>query len=140
MFKPRLIQTDKDWLDADGIKLYTISAANLPVNRSDYLGQLKVLKLKKDFDWARTAAFAIFHDGASAKYLVLVAWGNDNELFTTVSVRKSEHWFEDPEAYSFCLWDMEVMWAERNIYIETMYSGVESLDAYRATRPDQWLP
>lgn len=138
MFQPRLTQTGKDWLDADGVKLYTISATNQAVDKSDYLEQLKVLKQRKQLDWANTAAFAIFHDGSSAQYLVLVAWGNDNELFTTVSVRTENSWVEDPEAYSFCLWDMEVMWAERNIYIETMYSGTDSLEAYRATRPSKW--
>lgn len=138
MFQPRLTMTDTDWLDEDGIKLYTISATNQPVDKSDYLERLKVLKQSKKFDWARTAAFAIFHDGSSAQYLVLVAWGNDNELFATVSVRKDEDWVDDADAYSFCLWDLEVMWEERNIYIETMYSGVESLENYRATRPGRW--
>jgi hypothetical protein len=63
-----------------------------------------------------------------------VWWGNDNELFTSVSARSSGDWVEDPRRYSFCLWDLEVFWFERNRYIELVYRSAPDLDAYRAAR------
>ena len=44
-------------------------------------------------------------------------------MFTSVSVRENGRWVEDSNRYSFCVWDLEIFWAERNIFIETMYSG-----------------
>ncbi|MEM9903767.1 MAG: hypothetical protein AAF921_01930 [Cyanobacteria bacterium P01_D01_bin.44] len=134
MFKPRRIETLPDWLDPDGIKLYTVSATDEAVAQPDYLTQLAIVKAQKQLDWQHIPAFVIFHEGANAQYLVLAWWGNDNELFTSVSVREQSGWVVDSDKYSFCLWDLEILWAERNIYIETMYSGQTDLDAYRYQR------
>ena len=134
MFKPRKITTASDWLDTDGIKLYTVSATNNDVIHSPYLAQLQAVKSQKPIDWENTPSFAIFHDGANAQYLVLAWWANDNELFTSVSVREQSDWDLDSGRYSFCLWDLEILWVERNIYIKTMYSGTPNLAAYRNQR------
>ena len=61
-------------------------------------------------------------------------WGNDNEMFIAVAAEDATGWVEDLSRYSFCLWDMEVMWHERNAFIDWMYGVVPSLDAYRADR------
>lgn len=134
MFKPRCIETSPDWLDPDGIKLYTVSATGEAVVQPDYLTQLQIVKSQKQLAWKRIPAFAILHEGANAQYLVLAWWGNDNEMFTSVSVREQSSWIVDSDKYSFCLWDLEIIWAERNIFIETMYSGKTDLDAYRYQR------
>lgn len=134
MFKPRRIEISPDWLDSDGTKLYTVSASGEEVAQSAYLAQLKIVKSQKLLDWTRTPSFAIFHEGANAQYLVLAWWGNANELFTSVSVREPTGWLVESDQYSFCLWDLEILWAERNIYIETMYSGKTDLEAYRYQR------
>ncbi len=70
----------------------------------------------------------------SLLYLVLAWWGNDNELFVRVAVRESGTWLVGSDRYSFCLWDMEVMWFERQCYIDSMYSGSPNLQRYRAAR------
>lgn len=134
MFKPRRIETAPDWQDADGVKLYTVSASRQDVQHSAYLPKLQEIKAEKGIDWPSTPAFAIFHAGASADYLVLAWWGNDNELFTSVSVRQGGDWLQDPSNYSYCLWDLEIMWAERNIFVRTMYSGQPDIQAYRQER------
>ncbi|MEO1622401.1 MAG: hypothetical protein AAFU53_15390 [Cyanobacteria bacterium J06632_3] len=134
MFKPRPIETAPDWLDSDGIKLYTVSATGETVPQSDYLAQLQIVKAQKQLLWQQIAAFAIFHEANNAQYLVLAWWGNDNEMFTSVSVRIQSDWMVDSGKYSFCLWDLEILWAERNIYIETMYSGKPDLTTYRHRR------
>ena len=134
MFKPRKIDSAPEWLDDDGIKLYTVSATGAPVDASAYHPRLAQVKQSRPVAWAQTPAFAIFHDGAGMAYLVLCWWGNDNELFTSVSVRTDEGWVEDPARFSFCLWDLEILWFERNAFVETLYSGRPDIRRYRAAR------
>ncbi|MBK1879557.1 hypothetical protein [Pelagicoccus mobilis] len=117
--------------DPDYLKLYTISATGAPVVPSDYLERLGEIKNAKPIPWAQTPGFAIFHEGASLRYLVVCWWGNDNELFNSVSVFENGSWIEDTSKYSFCLWDLEVIWHERNSYIKHLYSGTQDLNAYR---------
>lgn len=134
MFQPRKIESEPAWRDEDGVKIYTISALNRPVNQEAYLPRLAEVKASKAVDWAATPAFVIFHDGASCQFLVLAWWGNDNELFTSVSVNTPAGWVEDPAQYSFCLWDLEVFWHERNFFIESIYCATPDLNAYRGRR------
>jgi hypothetical protein len=134
MYQPRTILSDPAWLDPDGIKIYTVSARHQPVDQFLFRTRLVEVKAQKSIAWSDTPAFVIFHDGSSALYLVLAWWGNDNELFTSVSVRTDAGWIEDPSRFSFCLWDMEVMWFERNAFIDCVYSVTPDLNAYRATR------
>lgn len=134
MFQPRTIESCPTWLDADGIKIYTISARNQPVDQAPYLERLAVVKNLRTVTWASTPAFAIFHDGASLGYLVLAWWGNDNELFTSVSVQTGSGWVEDASRYSFCLYDLEVFWHERNCFIQCIDCAAPDLERYRAMR------
>jgi hypothetical protein len=133
-FEPRRTESRRDWIDPDGIKIYTISARGEAVDQLPYLAQLAAIKQEKGISWATTPAFAIFHDGASVRYLVLCWWGNDNELFTSVSVQTAFSWVEDPSLYSFCLWDLEVIWHERNSFIRFCYCQDPSIKAYRQDR------
>ena len=137
MFKPRKIESAADWLDEDGIKLYTISATGEPVDTARYQSRLASVKRTRPIDWASIPAFAIFHDGAGMAYLVLCWWGNDNELFNSVSVLTDDGWVEDPHRFSFCLWDLEVIWHERNAFIDTLYSGEPDIAQYRTSRLQQ---
>ena len=59
MFKPRRIETSSDWLDADGIKLYTVSASGETVVQSAYLAQLQSVKPQKAMDWSTMFAFLL---------------------------------------------------------------------------------
>jgi hypothetical protein len=106
MFKAWSIEGRIDWLDETGIKIYTISASNNLVNQSKYLSRLKEIKASRNINWINTPAFVIFHDGVGCDYLVLVWWANDNELFTSVSVKTEGEWLEDANKYLFCLYDL----------------------------------
>ncbi|WP_266183215.1 hypothetical protein [Dyella humicola] len=134
LFHTRKIESRADWLDPDGIKIYTISAANQPVDRQAYTARLNVLKGEKRVAWSITPAFVICHDGANARYLILAWWGNDNELFISVSAETASGWVEDSSRYAVCLWDLEVIWHERNVFVDTMYCPTPKLDAYRERR------
>jgi len=134
MFQARYIEGQTDWLDDTNSKIYTISTHNKPVDQSKYFSRLQQVKLARNIDWTNIPSFVIFHDGATCDYLVLVWWGNDNELFTSVSVKLKDTWIEDSNKYSFCLYDLEIMWAERNVYIKTMDCQSPSLTQYIMTR------
>lgn len=137
IFEPRRISSRPDWSDSDGVKIYTISTGNRAVDQSVYLARLTQMKKQRAIVWSSTPAFAIFHDGASAPYLILAWWGNGNELFTAVSVREHDGWVEDPAKYSFCIWDLDLIWHERNSFVELMYCETPNLQAYRARRFSQ---
>lgn len=131
--------THASWLDSDGVKIYTISAHNETVQQTRFAQRLQEVKRQKAKVWCHVPAFAIFHQGESFPYLILAWWGNDNELFTSVSVLQDEVWLEDANQYSFCVYDLEVIWAERNIFIETMDCANPNLSHYRALRAEKAL-
>ena len=134
MFSPRKIESSPEWSDSDGIKIYTISAHQRPVDQAPYLERLAEVKEHKAVPWATTPAFAIFHEGAKFPYLILAWWGNDNELFTSVSVNTDSGWVEDSAVYSFCVYDLEVFWHERNFFVKHMYCSTPRLESYRSKR------
>lgn len=134
MFVQRKLTTAADWLDETGIKIYTLSYDHTEVVQDAYLARLEQVKQCRDVSWSDTPSFCIFHQGEQFPYLVLAWWGNDNELFTSVSVFTGERWEEDASRFSFCLYDMEVFWFERNAYVDTMYLPNGDIDTYRATR------
>ena len=86
MFEQRKIQSSPDWLDADGIKIYTVSIGNTTVDQTLFKQRLEHVKNTRSLDWAITPAFALFHEGENFLYLVFAWWGNDDGLFTSVSV------------------------------------------------------
>jgi hypothetical protein len=139
MFVPRTIRSSLDWQDANGAKLYTISADGSQVDQQPFLARLAEVKSSRPIVWDETPHFAIFHKGASFPYLILSWWGNDNELFNSVSVRMAEGWVEQPDRYSFCLYDMEIFWDERNFYIDTIDCQHPNLSSYRNKRRKAWL-
>lgn len=132
MFKPRLTYPILDFPDPDKTKLYAITATDRPLDPTNYLDRLKQEKQRRAIDWLRTPSFAILHEGATLRYLVLAWWGNDNELFNSVSVEENGTWVSNSEKYSFCLYDLEVIWHERNSFIKHLYSGTMNLDGYEA--------
>lgn len=130
-FKPRLIDCPANRHDRDGIKLYTISADGRPVDPKPFLLRLDQVKAERGLDWAALPAFAILHRGASRLYLVLCWWSNDNELFNPVSVLTETGWVDDPRQYSFCVYDLEIIWFERQCFIATLDCANPDIAAYR---------
>lgn len=128
MFHPRKIE--KIGLQG-GLKLYSINKDPRHFDDGIFRDRLGQVLQEKRLVADKLAGFAIFHEGP-AKYMVLVHWQNENEMITSVSVLLGGQWVEDPDRYSFCLWDLEVFWHERNSYIRHMYSGSQDLAAYLA--------
>lgn len=134
MYQPRTVTSHPSWRDSDGVKLYAIASQHRSVNVDRFYPQLATMKQAVQGNWLSTAAFAILHAGEGADYLVLAWWGNDNELFTQVAVHTGADWVIDASRFSFCLYDMSVMWQERAAYIKTMDCAAPSLAAYQACR------
>lgn len=65
--------------------------------------------------------FLIAHQGRTGDYVVLGWWDHENELPVRVWVRRRDSpWRPAESGESFCVWDMEVIWAERRAWIDTM--------------------
>lgn len=71
--------------------------------------------------------------GEDALYVVLLWWDNRNEMITRVFVRDDSGgapggWIDGYERYSFCVWDLEVMWREREAYVRHVLSPERGAD------------
>jgi hypothetical protein len=67
--------------------------------------------------------FLIIHAGVDALYAVLAFWDRENELSVRICVREpTGAWRMSRDSESFCVWDLEVFWHERNAYIDTVLS------------------
>ena len=75
--------------------------------------------------------FAIMHQGATGDYFVLSWWANENELPTRVFVRAGDGWRPARDGESFCVWDLEIMWHEREAYVRAMLTrGGAGIEGY----------
>ena len=137
MFELRKISLHRmqKWQDWD-FKIYQIQAAGKEVEWGTYEKGVEALisqLVNRDAMVASSrVGYIIFHEGSSMHYLVACAWGNDNELFVEVRVFIDGEWRKSEE-YSFCLYDMEVMWFERNAYVSSLYSGNPDREQYLKT-------
>ena len=76
---------------------------------------------------------AIEHHGATGDYLVVGWWDRENELPTRVYYRGPDGWRAAAGGESFCVWDLRVMWWEREAYVATVLSGrADGAEAYLA--------
>jgi hypothetical protein len=80
--------------------------------------------------------FVIAHQGNGCNYVVLAWWDRENELPLRVFVsadRRPRSWRPNEESESVCVWDLEVVWAEREAYVATVMRGDGSdVEAYLA--------
>ena len=60
--------------------------------------------------------FLIEHQGNATDYVVLGWWDRQNELPLRVFVRDGE-WRPARDSESVCVWDLEVIWREREAYV-----------------------
>ncbi len=70
--------------------------------------------------------FLIAHQGRTANYLILGWWDQENELPLRVFVsrdRRPEGWRDAEGSESICVWDLEILWAERQAYIATVLAA-----------------
>jgi hypothetical protein len=81
--------------------------------------------------------FVIGHQGRSSDYLVLKWWDNENELPGRVLIHdRIPHapWRPARIGEDVCVWDIAVIWHERNVFIRTVLArtGEPDAEAYLA--------
>lgn len=120
------------------IKRYGVALPSVPFDEPRFARAEQALAaLLPPVDIARGrpgAAFLILHQGAAVDYAVLAWWDRENELPTRVWIRRDGAWAPAADDESFCVWDLELLWFERNAWIETVLSGAaleEGLAEYR---------
>jgi hypothetical protein len=75
--------------------------------------------------------FAIQHQGRTGDYFVLGWWDNENELPLHVFVGDQHGWRKAQGGESVCVWDLRVIWWERELYVNTMMAGhADGVNAY----------
>ncbi|HVT37952.1 MAG TPA: hypothetical protein VHE78_02830 [Gemmatimonadaceae bacterium] len=68
----------------------------------------------------------IDHQGRDVDYVVIAWWDRENELPIRVFVRERHAeatWRPARGAESVCVWDLEIIWAERQAYVATVLTG-----------------
>jgi hypothetical protein len=79
-------------------------------------------------------AFLIAHTGRDIWYTVLCWWDRENELPIRVWVAEPDssgtpRWREARGGESVCVWDLDVIWHERQAYVDTLLAGGNEADA-----------
>ena len=74
--------------------------------------------------------FAILHQGRTGDYVILGWWDRENELPLRIVLTDGGEWRHAAGGESMCVWDLRVIWWEREAYVATMLSedgrGVEA--------------
>lgn len=112
------------------MKTYEVNAAPAGANWADYAGGLalaeQILPQPPATAGRVGLGFLIAHPCPTHFYLIVNWWDNQNELFTRVFVTERNPgagWLPAGERYSYCVWDLEILWFERNAWIKAMLSG-----------------
>lgn len=127
--------TSLPWLEHQGwtLKRYAINHGATPYHESRFdEGRslaLAALPPSPTGPGRVGAGFLIEHQGNLVDYLVLAWWDRQNELPLRIYVREpSADWREARDAESVCVWDLQVIWAERQAYVSTVMAGRDAGD------------
>jgi len=128
-YRPRRIRFHQVLgLDGWRLKLYSISFDGSDISWDDFDGGLALARSALPRPAAEEGrpgvGFVIAHHGDGIDYAVVSWWDRENELPTRVfACACGNGWRPASGGESFCVWDLEVIWAEREVYLETFLSG-----------------
>ncbi|MFP3943581.1 MAG: isochorismatase [Alphaproteobacteria bacterium] len=115
------------------IKQYRVTYENRPYRPEDFAPAIEtalgVLPQPPVTPARPGVAVLIAHQGREADYLVLAWWDNENELPVRVWVRDGSGWRTAGTSESFCVWDLEILWHEREAFVRHMLSPPAGPDA-----------
>lgn len=60
------------------------------------------------------------HQGRGLDYVILAWWDRENELPLRIIVGDDTGWRPARDSESVCVWDLDVLHAERDLYVETV--------------------
>jgi len=137
----RSLRTSGPWT----LKLYSVRYGDRPIDWAGFEVGLELAMRslpEPDAEAGRPGLGALIaHQGRTGDYVVLLWWDHENELPTRLWIRRSpdEAWRPAVVGESFCVWDLEVMWAEREAWIATMLSaGGQNRRDYLEMVPDRF--
>lgn len=109
------------------LKAYGISHDGSPPGEEDFGGGVRLALAALPRPAAAVGrpgvGFLISHRGRTADYVVLGWWDRHNEMPVRVFVREPDAaWRPSREGESFCVWDLQVMWFEREAFVGTVMS------------------
>ena len=84
------------------------------------------------------AGISILHQGRTGDYLVLGWWDHENELPIRVFVRGDAGWRPAQNGEGACVWDLAVVWHEREAYVKTVLAG-KPVEEYIRFTLDGWV-
>jgi hypothetical protein len=120
------------------IKLYSVLYGSGPLDLDSFEAGLRLAERDLPQPAVTKArpglGFVIAHQGRTADYVVLAWWDNENELPLRVFVRhgRDDQWRAAEGSESVCVWDLEILWAERQAYVTTMLGA-------KGSRPEDYL-
>lgn len=80
-------------------------------------------------------AFAIEHLATPLDYIILCWWDNNNEMITRIFIREAgTPWRLTRGNESFCVWDLDIMWFERNAFVKHMLASTPDSASYLNSR------
>ncbi|MBI3145938.1 MAG: isochorismatase [Pseudogulbenkiania sp.] len=117
------------------LKLYDIAYDSLPLDEARFAagveGALAGLPQPALTAQRPGVGALIRHAGRGMDYLVLVYWDNENECLVRVWVRDEGGW-RAASAESFCVWDLQVIWHEREACVRHLLADAPDPDGYLA--------
>jgi hypothetical protein len=117
------------------LKTYSIVYGDVPLNSNAFEDGMRLAERELPSS-AVTAerpgvGFVIMHQGRTGDYLILCWWDRENELPLRVFARDEKGWRAAAGGESVCVWDLRVIWWEREAYVNTLLSG-GAMDDYLA--------
>ena len=127
------------------LKVYSVRVAGPPLDSSGFhvaLGDAVDQLPAPDPESGRPGlGFFIAHQGATGDYGVLGWWNHENELAFEIVVRRGsdDPWRPARHGESICVWDLEIVWEERQAWVETMMApdGADP-EGYLARVPERF--
>lgn len=118
------------------VKMYSIHAEDRPIDRPRFEGVvpqvLSALPSPAIVEGRVGVAILILHQGRGVDYAVLAWWDRENELPLRVFVSEGgkNAWRAARGSESICVWDMEVLWGERQLYVRNVMGHGSDVTGY----------
>jgi hypothetical protein len=123
------------------LKLYAVAYGNAPFDWASFEPGLQLaeraLPVPDDSRGRPGLGLLIAHRGRTGDYVVLGWWDRENELPLRIFIRDgaSGSWRPAADDESVCVWDLEIVWAERQAWVARMLGrGGPDPAAYLASR------
>ncbi len=128
-FEPRTI-TPLPRMEASGfrLKVYAVACQDRAFDRLRFEPAIPQLSQRLPLPSSEAGCpgvgFLILHQGLTADYAVLAWWDQQNELPIHVLVNDSTGWRAANAHESICVFDLEILWFERNLWVTTALAGI----------------